>query len=116
MNEYEPVPRGPSVVDGLATPVAAVTEAEPAPVPPLAGVQVPFVNHVNVTLPVGLVVNELPVETVAESYTDPPSPIEVTMLLLAALWMSVEVDELALSITNGSQELNAESLCAGSLL
>src|SRR5262245_7538916 len=101
MNEYEPAARGPSVVDGAATPVAWKTAIVPAAVP--VGVQVPFVNQVNVTLPVGLVVNGLPVETVAESYTDPPSASEVTTLPSATLWIWVTTDVSALPTVSGSQ-------------
>src|SRR3974390_2160220 len=101
MNEDDPAASGPSVVDGLATPVACVTAAEPAAAP--VGVQLPLVNQVNVTVPVGRVVNELPVETVAEPYTDPPSASEVTMLSLAALWMFVTTDESAFPTSSGSQ-------------
>src|SRR6516162_9686730 len=101
MNEYEPVPSGPSVVDGAATPVDWNTAMVPAAVP--VGVQVPFVNQVNVTLPVGLVANALPVETVAESYTEPPSAIDVTTLPSATLWICVTTDVSALPTVSGSQ-------------
>src|SRR5215469_14316813 len=101
MKEYEPVASGPSVVDGAATPVDWKTATVPAAVP--IGVQVPFVYQVNVTLPVGLVANALAVETVAESYTDPPRAREVTTLPSATLWICVTTDVSALPTVSGSQ-------------
>ena len=68
--------------------------------PPRVPVQVPLVNHENVTVPVGIGRPAWPV-TVAWSCTVVPAGTDVTVAC-AALWITVAVVDATVVTVNGS--------------
>ena len=82
--------------------VPSATPPERLNVPDVAAglpAQVPFVNHENVTVPVGV---PRPPVTVAWSCTTVPAGTDVTTLWFES-WITVAVDEFTFVTSSGSQ-------------